>query len=261
MKKLLLSVALLATFVGTTSAQVTLNGIAIPSITGGTVIPVFQGSAGTYQVQGQLLPKVEGSLTSATIDASLTASVNLTYASDLTILVTSTSNIQTAEVLLQIGGFSNFSDNKVNWPCSPDCDTNVVGTLLSGTAEFAALDFSGSEYVIWIGNGYVDANPPTNSGSWNITSLTFTGIELSSSSIVSNAPVSAYAFPNPATSELNVSVEGQEVVSVSLISMDGKIVSTVNGSVAQVADLTAGMYIYEATTAAGLVVRNTFIKK
>jgi hypothetical protein len=69
------------------------------------------------------------------------------------------------------------------------------------------------------------------------------------------------AFPNPANDVLNVISEGEEIVSLSIISMDGKIVSTIEGSIADVSGLTAGMYIYEATTTSGVVVRNSFIKK
>jgi hypothetical protein len=70
----------------------------------------------------------------------------------------------------------------------------------------------------------------------------------------------AIAFPNPATDILNVLVDGEEVVSVSIISVDGKVISSVDDSVAQVTELTAGVYFYEARTSSGAVIRNTFVK-
>jgi hypothetical protein len=82
-----------------------------------------------------------------------------------------------------------------------------------------------------------------------------------SASIESNTPVSAVAYPNPTSDVLNITVEGDEVVSVAVIAMDGKVVSNNQGSTALVADLTAGMYIYEARTASGAIIRNTFMKK
>lgn len=82
-----------------------------------------------------------------------------------------------------------------------------------------------------------------------------------SASIESNTPVSAVAYPNPASDVLNIAVEGDEVVSVAVISLDGKVVSSIEGSTALVNDLTAGMYIYEARTASGAIIRNTFMKK
>lgn len=76
---------------------------------------------------------------------------------------------------------------------------------------------------------------------------------------ITTSPVLAY--PNPAIDVLNISMEGQEITSVSILSLDGKIVTKVQGAVAQVATLSPGMYIYEATTASGTVVRNNFMKK
>jgi hypothetical protein len=261
MKKLLLSAALFAGILSTSFAQITLPPVQIPAITGGTVIPLFQGVGGNYMVEGQLLPRVIGSLTSADIEATLTGSTNLTYANDLAIVVTSGPDLQTATVLLQIGGFSNFTANKIDWPCAPACDTNVIGTVVSGSVTFPGIDFASSQNVIWLANGYVNANPATNTGAWDLASLTLGGISFGNVSIESNVPVSAVAYPNPASDVLNVIVEGEEVVSVAVIAMDGKVVSNNQGSTALVADLTAGMYIYEARTASGAIIRNTFVKK
>jgi hypothetical protein len=79
--------------------------------------------------------------------------------------------------------------------------------------------------------------------------------------VTANEALNAVAYPNPASDVLNISVAGDEVVAIAVIAMDGKIVSNNQGSTALVADLTAGMYIYEATTASGAVIRNTFVKK
>lgn len=84
-----------------------------------------------------------------------------------------------------------------------------------------------------------------------------TGVVLETEELTAN---SAVAFPNPATDVLNISVEGDEVASVTILSLDGKVVSTVEGAVAQVANLTTGIYMYEAKTVSGAVIRNTFAK-
>lgn len=72
------------------------------------------------------------------------------------------------------------------------------------------------------------------------------------------------AFPNPASSELTVSVKG-DATSVSIISMDGKVVSTQDfvgaSTTMNVSELIAGVYFYEVTAADGSVIRNTFVKK
>jgi hypothetical protein len=260
MKKLLFSAALVASVVSASYAQLNLPPIQTPTMTGGSVIPICQGSAGTMQVQGQLLTKVTGSFNSATVNAALTVSTEDTFANDLTILVTSSGDLQTAQVLLQIGGYTDFSTNKFVWPCAPGCESNVIGTIVSGTVNFTGISFEGTTAVLWIANGYANANPATNTGAWNITSASLGGLSLGNVSLESNAPIAVVAYPNPATDVLNVMAEGDEVVSISIIAMDGKVVSTVQGSVAQVADLTAGMYIYQAVTASGAVIRNTFTK-
>lgn len=265
MKKLLFSAALFAVSLSTSFAQITVAAFETPVMTGAVVYPLFQGMAGNMSVEGTAIPKVTGSFSSATIDAILTLSTLDTYANDFTILVTSIPEVATADILLQVGGFSAFSNNKVDWSCTGDCDTNTIGTPLDATAAFAALDFTNSTYVIWFANGWANGqagNPSTNTGQWNIESLTLGGtLALGSVSIEENKELTAVAYPNPATDKLNITVDGDEVLSVSVLSVDGKVISTNDGSIVQVADLTAGVYFYEARTAAGAVLRNSFVKK
>jgi hypothetical protein len=94
-----------------------------------------------------------------------------------------------------------------------------------------------------------------------ISNAIFPRITNATAGIENNIEFIATAYPNPATDVLNVKVDGEEVVSIQLIAMDGKVVSTTESATANVAELTAGMYIYEATTASGAVIRNTFVKK
>lgn len=85
----------------------------------------------------------------------------------------------------------------------------------------------------------------------NVTSLDEASIEIS-------------AYPNPASTELTISTSGA-ANEVSILSMDGKVVSTQAMTGAEVtvnvADLTSGVYFYELKAADGSVVRNTFVKK
>jgi len=94
----------------------------------------------------------------------------------------------------------------------------------------------------------------------NISNAIFPTVVGAGANLEQISPLKITAFPNPASDVLNISIEGEEVVSVSVLSVDGKVVSTSNGSVAQVAELTAGVYFYEARTASGAVVRNSFVK-
>ncbi len=72
--------------------------------------------------------------------------------------------------------------------------------------------------------------------------------------------ISAKVYPNPANDVLNISIN-EEIESVSIVTLDGKVVATSTGSTVNVAELTSGMYIYEITTANGNVARDTFMKK
>jgi hypothetical protein len=71
-------------------------------------------------------------------------------------------------------------------------------------------------------------------------------------------------YPNPTSEVLNINTN-VEAVSVSVISMDGKVVATqeMNGTsaIVNVSDLNAGAYFYEVKTVDGLVSRSTFMKK
>ncbi|MDG2465494.1 MAG: T9SS type A sorting domain-containing protein, partial [Crocinitomicaceae bacterium] len=74
----------------------------------------------------------------------------------------------------------------------------------------------------------------------------------------------AKVYPNPASSILNIETTAS-ASSVSIITMDGKVVSTttmsgMTGSV-DVSNLTEGVYFYEVATDNGAVIRNTFVKK
>lgn len=74
----------------------------------------------------------------------------------------------------------------------------------------------------------------------------------------------ASVYPNPTNAILNIETNAA-ANSVSIISMDGKVVSTtamsgLTGSV-DVSDLTEGVYFYEVAIADGSVIRNTFLKK
>lgn len=67
-------------------------------------------------------------------------------------------------------------------------------------------------------------------------------------------------FPNPATDVLNIS-SSEEVANVSVLSLDGKVVSTTNDKQVDVSKLKTGVYIYEVTTVSGEKVINKFMKK
>ncbi|MES2800521.1 MAG: T9SS type A sorting domain-containing protein [Bacteroidota bacterium] len=262
MKKTLLSLVVGVAMTMSATAQINVTGpIPFDNIMGGTVAPIFQGSAGTTEMSpGVQIPKITGSLTGVTMDAILTASTNDTYANDLTILVTSGPDLsQAANYLLQVGGFSNFVPaNKFAWGCEPACDVATLSTPVTGTVNsFAAMDFTGSTMIIWLANGYVDADPATNSGSWTINSMSFAGVTQVVG--INEASISSSVYPNPANDVLNIKMD-QEVASVEVLSLDGKVVATSTTASVNVTDLNSGMYIYRVMTASGAIATGTFAK-
>jgi len=74
-----------------------------------------------------------------------------------------------------------------------------------------------------------------------------------------NDMVEAAAYPNPATDVLNIKA-GEAVASVTVLTLDGKVVSTTEASSVNIAGLTAGIYMYEVTTVTGKVARGNFAK-
>lgn len=81
-----------------------------------------------------------------------------------------------------------------------------------------------------------------------------------SAGIDANQTLNVVAYPNPATNNLQIAVEGDEVATISIITLDGKVLSTNQGSVVQIQSLMNGLYFYEAIMASGAVIRNSFVK-
>ena len=116
---------------------------------------------------------IVGSLTGASINVTLNASVAYTYADDLCVYV-DIEPLSTAG-FLQVGGFSNLSAaQRYSWP---NGGSSAVGTTSIGTVNFTtALAFSGDKAVdgtVWVGNGYGAAG---TSGTWTGT-VTLHGVD------------------------------------------------------------------------------------
>lgn len=71
--------------------------------------------------------------------------------------------------------------------------------------------------------------------------------------------ISSSVFPNPATTELTIQ-SSEEIVSVHLITFDGKNVATSNSANLSITSLETGMYLYTITTISGKVGKGSFIK-
>ena len=111
-----------------------------------------------------------GTLTGVSVNATLNASTNYTYADDLCVYV-DPAPLSTGG-LLQVGGFSNFgATQKVTWS---NGGSDAPGTTVIDAKSVNPIVFSGSaaDPIIWLGNGYGAAG---TSGTWT-GSITLVGV-------------------------------------------------------------------------------------
>ena len=121
---------------------------------------------------------VTGTLTSVSIDVTLTASVNETYASDLTFYIDDTT-LSTGG-LLQIGGYNDLSatDSWYDWA---NAGVSVGNSYIVGTKAIITVNLdrpvvfsptSNANMAIYIGNAFME---PTAQGTWTGT-MTLQGL-------------------------------------------------------------------------------------
>ena len=112
-----------------------------------------------------------GTLTGVSVNATLNASTNYTYADDLCVYVDA-APLSTGG-LLQVGGFSNLNAaQRVSWA---NGGSDAPGTTVIDAKSVNAIVFSGSatDPIIWLGNGYGAAG---TSGTWT-GSITLIGVD------------------------------------------------------------------------------------
>ena len=111
-----------------------------------------------------------GTLTGASINVTLNASVSFTYADDLTVYVAGSPLALGG--MLQCGGFSNLNAaQRYSWA---NGGSDAPGTPVSGTVNFTTgIDMAANPTMsVWIGNGYGAAG---TSGTWTGT-ITLIGV-------------------------------------------------------------------------------------
>ena len=112
---------------------------------------------------------LSGTMTGASINVTLNAAVNYTYADDLTVYVAGSPLALGGA--LQCGGYSNLNAaQRYFWP---NGGSSAPGTTSIGTVNFTTgLNMTGSTNSVWIGNGYGAAG---TSGTWT-GSITLHGV-------------------------------------------------------------------------------------
>lgn len=147
----------------------------------------------------------------------------------------------------------------------------VVGIELPTTAgDTIALisntdgDFAGGDtytWDLWSDNTFTAVGDPND---WGLFIAFGVHPVINFVAGVTENSIEASVYPNPANDVLNFNLKG-EATTISIITLDGKVVATqaVSGATAKVdvAGLATGAYIYEVSAADGSVIRDTFVKK
>ena len=160
MKKIALVAGLAAAVAGTASADVTVT-FTNQTWTGFNFTDLTAAYGG-----------FSGTLTGVSVNATLNASTNYTYADDLCVYV-DVAPLSTGG-LLQVGGFSNLNAlQRVSWA---NGGSSAPGTTVIDSKSVNAISFSGTsaDATIWLGNGYGASG---TSGTWT-GSITLIGVDV-----------------------------------------------------------------------------------
>lgn len=258
MRKIYLLIFLLSSLIST--AQISING---PQVfgpeNGGVLYPILQGSSGDFEFGGYPVPQISGIISSIDIDIDFTYSEGNTYASDLTFIVSKSPNVlDSANNLLQIGGYDQLASVILPWTCT-NCGSSSVPIPMIAHLDFPTpIDFTDTNFIIWMGNGYLQA---TAIGTWSINNITFGG----NGNLVTTNDLSfdVNVYPNPAVDR--ISFKSAELISkVEVFAITGQKVletamSNVQGSI-NIADLPQGTYVCKLSSENGARSTIRFVK-
>ena len=163
MTRRVLCAAAAAALAGSASADVTFNFTDLTA-EGFQFFQLIGDDAGQYAI---------GTLTGVSVNATLTASTNFTYADDLALYIDPLP--LSGGGLLQVGGFSDLgADERISWA---NGGSGAPGTIVNDTVMLGTpLVFVGdaTDPAFWLGNGYGGAD---TSGTWT-GSITLIGVEI-----------------------------------------------------------------------------------
>ncbi len=189
--------------------------------------------------------EVTGTLTSISVNATLNASVDYTYADDICAYV-DLEPLGTGG-FLQAGGYSNLNAaQRYYWP---NGGSDAVGTVVNGTITLTTpLTFTGNKAVdgtIWIGNAYGASG---TSGTWTGT-MTFNGISLVPKMSSCTAPTLTASLTNPScfggsSGAINLTASGGSPTPYTYLWSNG-------ATSEDISSLSAGNYSVTVSTASG----------
>jgi hypothetical protein len=111
---------------------------------------------------------------------------------------------------------------------------------------------------IWSSGAYHAIAEATNWGATVLASFAMCPIVQFSASLDESSFITG-VYPNPTSNVLNITSK-EVLASINVISLDGKVVATSTTSEVNVANLTSGVYTYQAVTVSGKVANGKFTK-
>lgn len=233
------------------TAQISING---PQVfgpeNGGVLYPILQGSGGNFEFEGYPVPQISGMISSIDIDIDFTYSEGNTYASDLTFIISKNPNVlDSANNLIQIGGYDQLASAMLSWTCTGCGSANVPIQMINHIDLPSMIDFTDTNFIIWMGNGYMQAAAV---GTWSINNITFGG----SNSFVglNDLPFDVNIYPNPTYDFVQITSE-EQLSSIKLYTLTGQLTMEVFMSVMSakidMTNLNSGVYLCQLTSSEG----------
>jgi hypothetical protein len=143
----------------------------------------------------------------------------------------------------------------------PSNTTGAIGLFSNMFGSFAAA--ATNTFEIW--NDNTLHTVPVFWGAGVTCALAIFPVVKYSAAGVDELNLTSSIYPNPATNEVNFTLNGVQMSNIKVYGLDGKLIldNEVNATAGQidVSSLNNGMYICEITSANGGVVKSTFVKK
>lgn len=157
-------------------------------------------------------------------------------------------------------------DTPIAIPANQSFFAGILFPTESGAA-IAVLTTDGDDYVFTDAETHAGAilsdGAFDNYGQYNVmvSLAVFPTIMLGTSvSVDATSKLNFSASPNPANDVLTITAD-EAITSVVVTNLEGKVVANSSNGIVQVSELTAGLYIYTATTVNGNIATNKFVKK
>lgn len=146
-----------------------------------------------------------------------------------------------ADDILLYQGYAEFTETTSAWG-------NMSLTLQANPEETGTVN---QFYIVAVSSNNGLPSPGTTLWLDNITTG-YVGIN-------ENEEIAASVYPNPATDVLNIKMN-EEVASVVITALDGKTVATETSNSVNISELNTGMYLYTITGVSGKVAKGNFVK-